>query len=235
MEKIDLSLLGNSVWNSLSSEHRHLGIHHGGASRYIPEVSPFAALREGTIENLRDLAKIVSPKESILIRGNIPKLEDDWILERHILSMQYILPLEAAVESFHGLIKLTDEHVPDILELTQLVLPGFFQRRSLEMGPFFGIYVGKRLAAVTGVRIYPKPFKEITAVCTHPEYQGRGFAAKLVKHVSALIRSEGNIPFLHVTESNLRARELYQRLGFQQHAQTQIFGLRREEHAISVY
>jgi GNAT superfamily N-acetyltransferase len=223
----DFSSLENSVWSSLSGEHKSLGIRSGGACRYFPDVSPFAAIKTKTVENLRDLAGIVSAGETVLIRGEIPEVGPEWTLEKHIHSLQYILPPEIRVETNKDLVPLSSVHVPEMLDLTQLVLPGFFQRRSLEMGSYFGIFDKDRLVAMTGERIFPKPFKEITAVCTHPDYQGRSYASKLVMHVAALMRSEGNIPFLHVGVENMRARELYQRLGFQVRGETQIFGLRR--------
>ncbi len=224
---IDFSPLENCVWNSLAGSHSHLGIRNAGATRYIREISPFAALQENTVANLKDLADIVSVGESILIRGDIPDLGTEWVLERHTLSLQFLLPAKVRADFSEDLVALSEEHIPAMLELTQLVLPGYFQKRSIAMGSFYGIFDEKKLVAMTGERIFPKPFKEITAVCTHPDYQRRGYAARLVTSVAAQMRREGNIPFLHTGTKNARARALYLRLGFQERAETSIVGLRR--------
>jgi ribosomal protein S18 acetylase RimI-like enzyme len=55
---------------------------------------------------------------------------------------------------------------------------------------------------------------EVSAVCTHPEHTGHGYARILMTEVMRRIRSRGETPFLHVREDNVRAIELYQRLGF---------------------
>lgn len=41
-----------------------------------------------------------------------------------------------------------------------------------------------RFAAMTGERMKVDGFEEISAVCTHPDFTGRGCAAQLVKYVS---------------------------------------------------
>ena len=61
----------------------------------------------------------------------------------------------------------------------------------------------------------PTPgYTEVSAVCTHPDYLGCGYAAALMAVLMERIRDRGEIPFLHVRPGNLRAIELYKRLGF---------------------
>jgi predicted GNAT family acetyltransferase len=55
---------------------------------------------------------------------------------------------------------------------------------------------------------------EVSAVCTHPEHTGHGYARILMTEVMQRILGRGETPFLHVREDNVRAIELYQRLGF---------------------
>lgn len=57
-------------------------------------------------------------------------------------------------------------------------------------------------------------FTEISAVVTHPDFAGRGFAKQLVAFVSNKNLEQGIVPFLHVAQSNERAIRLYQYLGF---------------------
>lgn len=57
-------------------------------------------------------------------------------------------------------------------------------------------------------------FREVTAICTHPEYRGRGLARRLTLKMVQHQLERGQRPFLHVMTSNTRALELYRSLGF---------------------
>ncbi|MCX6430130.1 MAG: GNAT family N-acetyltransferase, partial [Actinobacteria bacterium] len=57
-------------------------------------------------------------------------------------------------------------------------------------------------------------WREISAVCTDSDYRGQGLARRLVLDVASQIRRQGEIPFLHVSESNENAIRLYEKLGF---------------------
>ena len=56
-------------------------------------------------------------------------------------------------------------------------------------------------------------FAEISAVCTHPEFRGRGYAGELTTFLAAQILAAGKTPFLHVKSEN-GAKVLYQKIGF---------------------
>jgi predicted GNAT family acetyltransferase len=68
--------------------------------------------------------------------------------------------------------------------------------------------------AMTGQRLHPQQYTEVSAVCTHPDHLGNGYASALVQHQVQLILQQGKTPFLHVREDNSRAIALYERLGF---------------------
>lgn len=220
-------MLNNIVWDSLIGEHKHLSLGQARACRYRPEISPFAAVVDDAPESWSELASIVEPGEVILVRKNKPADVLTWKIESETSVVQYVLAGDAPAALGTGLRKLGREHVPAMLELTELVLPGYFRERGIEMGAFYGIFDGEKLAAMTGERVFPAPYKEITAVCTHPDYQGRGYAAKLVQHVSHLMREAGLKPFLHTGEANTRARALYERLGFINNGVALTYALRR--------
>jgi predicted GNAT family acetyltransferase len=69
---------------------------------------------------------------------------------------------------------------------------------------------------MAGERLKVPGYIEVSAICTHPEHTGHGYARILTTEVMQRIRSRGETPFLHVREDNVRAIELYQRLGFRQ-------------------
>jgi predicted GNAT family acetyltransferase len=97
-----------------------------------------------------------------------------------------------------------------------LTKPGPFAMRTIEFGYYHGIFDRDKLVAMTGQRLHPGHYAEVSAVCTHPDHLGKGYAAALLLHQLAIIRRQGKIPFLHVRADNDRAIALYERLGFRE-------------------
>jgi predicted GNAT family acetyltransferase len=96
------------------------------------------------------------------------------------------------------------------------------------MGRYFGIWRGSRLAAMAGERMFAGTYREISAVCTHADFVGRGYAAQLIAHLITLIVQERNTPFLHVGKQNRRALSLYERLGFRQRSELSMLRVRSD-------
>jgi predicted GNAT family acetyltransferase len=67
---------------------------------------------------------------------------------------------------------------------------------------------------MAGERLKVPGYTEVSAVCTHPEHTGKGYAGVLMAEIMRGICDRGEIPFLHVRRDNMRAVELYERLGF---------------------
>ncbi len=92
--------------------------------------------------------------------------------------------------------------------------PGPFGTRTRELGTFLEMRDAGKLVAMRLVHI--PGFTEVSAVCTHPDHTGRGYAAELTLAVMDRIRQRGETPFLHVRGNNARAIPIYERLGFKQ-------------------
>jgi predicted GNAT family acetyltransferase len=69
------------------------------------------------------------------------------------------------------------------------------------------------LVALAGERLHPAGWTEISAVCTDPDYRGRGLATRLVSAVGAGIAGRGDRVLLHGLATN-PAIGLYLHLGF---------------------
>ena len=80
--------------------------------------------------------------------------------------------------------------------------------------PRQGIFEGEKLVAMAGQRLHVFNYAEISAVCTHPDYLGRGYAKQLLIHQINRIKTASEIPFLHVRYDNDRAIKVYESLGF---------------------
>jgi predicted GNAT family acetyltransferase len=76
------------------------------------------------------------------------------------------------------------------------------------------------MISMAGERLFAGNLREISAVCTHPEFQGRGFARRLMKKLIRLELQRGELPVLHVMRSNAIAHGLYKKMGFRDYKET---------------
>jgi predicted GNAT family acetyltransferase len=125
------------------------------------------------------------------------------------------------------MIPLTDAHRADVLALTALVYPHYFRSRTIELGRYFGIYQQGRLAAMAGERLGMDGHQEISAICTHPDFNGRGYARRLTAMLSNDNLVRGRTPFLHVSHDNVRAMRMYERIGYRRRRDIGFWSLRR--------
>jgi predicted GNAT family acetyltransferase len=112
------------------------------------------------------------------------------------------------------IVELDASDSPEMLELTALTKPGPFGPRTHELGHYVGIRDSGKLVAMAGERLKVPGYTEVSAVCTHPDHLGKGYAAALMTEIMRGIRERGETPFLHVRSDNSRAIVIYERLGF---------------------
>lgn len=209
-------MLDNPMWHSLNTRHAHLAIVNGLARRYPPDVTPFVGVSEASEQAAVDLETIVGPGERAGILSVIPPL--NWTTIREIEIHQYVRYAHARSipQPDPDAIRLTDEHVPAMLELTALVYPAYFRPGTAKLGDYYGFIEDGRLCAMAGIRMAMDGYQEISAICTHPEFRGRGLAGRLTRHLVNQVHDQGDIAFLH-TESDNPAKGMYEKLGFKLH------------------
>ena len=206
--------LDNPFWSSLQTRHRGIALRHGEAARYPAEFAPFLGVAHAGVDIAEAVAPLVAPGESVYLLGVAPVLPDGWQLEafRPLAQMVCAAPIE--VVDGPEIIPLSEAHRADVLELTALVYPHYFRQRTMDMGRYFGIYQDGRLAAMIGERLGTDAYQEISAICTHPDFNGRGYARRLTAMLSNDTLERGRTPFLHVSHENSRAKALYERIGY---------------------
>ena len=124
-------------------------------------------------------------------------------------------------------VPLTQEHIFQMIDLTKLTKPGPFGLRTIEFGHYEGIFDGDQLIAMTGQRLHINNYMEISAVCTHPDYRGKGYAKQLmIRQINRIIAAFG-IPFLHVRYGNDSAIKVYEDLGFVKRSEMIFYFLRK--------
>lgn len=190
----------------------------------------FAGLKTNSKKDLDELYTLVPEKNLVvLFTPEEITLSTGWNikLKKELLQMVYQQQGLLLMDD-NELISLEDKHVPAMLELTARTNPGPFLSRTIELGNYEGIFNGDNLIAMAGQRLQPDPYAEISAVCTHPDYTGKGYAAKLVRSQISKITAAGRIPFLHVYPDNTAACKLYEKLGFHIRKQMVVYVLEKE-------
>jgi ribosomal protein S18 acetylase RimI-like enzyme len=211
------SLLDNPIWNALSTRQSHFAEGDSLAKRFLPEIGPLTGLGEQTPEAYSSLARLLRPGEpGVLFLDSEPKLPEGWRMIMHKPLTQMICPTAPTGPEPGGTLlePLGAEDVPAMVELTALTEPGPFRSRTFELGGFLGIRHSGRLVAMTGQRLAPPGFTEISAVCTHPDFRGRGYAQLLVAAVAKRVHERGETPFLTSFEHNTGAIRVYESVGF---------------------
>jgi predicted GNAT family acetyltransferase len=213
--------LDNVIWNALTTRQKHFAEGNNSARKFIAEVSPLAAFQEENPAGYAALAELLAPGNTVGIFIDLaytpqpgwsflvgaPLLQMIW--EDSDKSIQTPNPAPEIVE-------LSTPDSPEMIELTALTKPGPFDTRTHEFGSYYGIRIDGKLAAMAGERLRVPGYTEVSAVCTHPDHTGKGYAAALMLRVMQGIRERGEIPFLHSRGDNTRAIALYRRLGFRE-------------------
>ena len=215
----DYAPLDNPIWHALTSVHAPLAHGDGLARCYPPDVSPLAGIAEPSARAFSALRALVSAGRNVALLSTAPlEIPSDFRVLRARFIDQMVShrprtppPPPAA----HDLIELGPDDVPAMLALTALTEPGPFLPGTIRMGRYLGIKVGGRLVAMAGQRLGLKGFTEVSAVCTHPDFRGRGLAAALMTPLLEQVARGGRTPFLHVKTENAAAKSVYQRLGFE--------------------
>jgi ribosomal protein S18 acetylase RimI-like enzyme len=210
-------MLDNAVWYSLNGAHRTFAEGVGTAARYDPDVSVFGAMGDDGDAGWRDLAVLVGPGgHAVLFRAELPPATAGWTELGGGTGHQMVLGDLAPVEVPDAR-PLGADDAGEMLALVELTNPGPFCVRTVELGGYIGVFDGTRLVAMAGERLAPPGFREISAVCTHPDFRGRGLAAGLSALVAQRILQRGERPFLHHAADNDPARRVYEALGFEFH------------------
>ncbi|HMK16915.1 MAG TPA: GNAT family N-acetyltransferase, partial [Chitinophagaceae bacterium] len=181
-------ILDNMIWNAFTTGNKDIAIINGDVGCYLPDIAPFAGMKVFNDANLKKLYEFIPVNRSVAI-SSLNKMDHDeckWKLLQpmDVTQMVYEHSMKTFTTKNSSLIvPLSEEHVLRMMELTALTRPGPFLQQTIKFKNYFGIFIEGRLAAMTGQRMHPKPYMEVSAVCTHPDFRGMGYAKALMLHV----------------------------------------------------
>ena len=199
------------------SGNSNLAIGNGCAKIFPEEVGLFAGLKkfdEPSFQQLHDI--LPAGRVAVIFSAKHLEIPSYWKLKNSVEGLQMIFTgLQKPLLNREAKItRLNKQHTPQMIALASLTHPGPFSKRTIEFGNYFGIFVDDNLIAMAGQRLHPGKYVEISAVCTHPDYTGNGYAKCLINNLVYKIMSKSDIPILHARADNAHAIDLYKHLGF---------------------
>jgi GNAT superfamily N-acetyltransferase len=241
--------LDNVIWQALTTRQVHCAESCGDARRFLREITLLSAFPEPSDKGYDSLAGLVGPGGTAALFLDEPYgARPGWELLAGPPLLQMICdngnlttpPHTSRSATGATILELSQRESPEMVELAALTKPGPFGTRTHELGTYLGIRrrvsdrlsEKEKLVAMAGERLKVPGHTEVSAVCTHPDYTGHGFAGILMTEVMRRIIARGETPFLHVREDNVRAIELYKRLGFRKRLRGHLALLRRSQSGV---
>lgn len=207
--------LDNPIWHALTTRQTHLANGDGLARRFREDIGPFAAAQDHGAAAVAELAALAHADDDMsLLQRDPPPPPAGVTLKLNAAGVQMVATAITAGGAAPRIEALGDADAAEMLALATLTRPGPFRAATHTMGRFIGVRDGGRLVAMAGERMQMDGFVEVSGVCTHPDYRGRGLAAALSRAVADRVLREGDTPFLHAYASNTGAIDLYRDLGF---------------------
>jgi Predicted acetyltransferase len=221
----------NIVWHTLVGPHARFAAGAGAARRYAPGFSPIVGFADAERPDFDALAPFCAPGEHFYCSGWSGPLPDGWRVDAESTMFLMVRDGDAPAgdADTSGLVRLGPEHAERALALAEATRPGPFGLRTIELGEYFGVFDGERLVAMAGERMHAGSFREISGVCTDPEFQGRGLARRLMAVLIERQTARGETPFLHVMRENTAAHAFYERMGFRDWSENVVRVVSRED------
>jgi GNAT superfamily N-acetyltransferase len=211
--------LDNPIWHSLRGPLNGFGESEGDTRWFPSSIAPFIAVPNADTLPALDAAAARGWRDPAYFFGVIPRtLPLGW----HFSSTSNVLQLLPPPDAPGGAHTANDDDIrelgpadrPAMLALTRIAFPVFFRERTAELGHYLGIFSEGQLMAMAGERMALTGWQEISGVCTHPSFTGKGSARRLMRALLARHRRRGVSTFLHVSEENHQARRLYDSMGY---------------------
>jgi len=209
-------LLDNPIYHALNSAHQQFAEGDEKVKYYRSDIAPFAGLKENSLANLATLFDCSEPQSTFVVFTPVAyEIPEGWKLLTQINMFQMVYEYaDALADELVDWQDLNEQHIEEMIALVKLTEPGPFRANTIVLGNYTGIFKAGKLVSMAGHRFHPAPYIEISAVCTHPNHVGKGYAYQLLREQIKRIVGKGQIPFLHVRNDNVGAIKLYQKLGF---------------------
>jgi ribosomal protein S18 acetylase RimI-like enzyme len=219
--------LDNPIWHSLCDTHSAWAQGSEHTKWYPRNVAPFIAVPEPSTKINGEVLATSGLQNAYFVGVAPDVLSDGWKFEATSPVLQMTFAGESVAAENWQFAELGEAHRPKMFDLAGIAFPEFFRARTGELGSYFGVFVAEQLVAMAGERMAFGNFREISGVCTHPEHAGHGYASRLSHVLLERHRLRGLNSFLHVSAGNIKAIQLYERLGFERRAVLTMWKIRK--------
>lgn len=221
--------LDNPIWTALNSGSLHFSF-GDEKIRFIDRKMGFfvamPAYEKKDLEQLHDTLEL--GKRVILFTSHVLDLDSRWLVHNDHEMLQMIGTRSYLDHPECSEIQaLGQSEVAAMLTLTKLTKPGPFFENTFHFGGYFGCFNDGILVSMAGSRLVAGDFTEVSAVCTHPEFQGLGMSKRVLPHVLKYVQKLGKTPFLHLYPENIPALKLYESLGFVSRTLLRVYSLEK--------
>lgn len=207
--------LDRPVWSALTSRQAHLASGDARAWRMDPAYSLFAAAADASAESTAALAALnISPNGMGLVETTDMPAPPDATVRAQAACVQMVASALSPGGKAVAFEPLGEADAAEMLALATLTVPGPFFEKTHRLGDFIGVKQDGRLVAMAGERMKPDGFTEVSGVCTHPDFRGRGYAGALMRVVAQRILERGEQAFLHAYAAHTATIALYEAIGF---------------------
>lgn len=227
--------LDRPIWSALTARQADIAQRIGDAVRLQPDYGVFAAAADTSERSRTALNYLDIGSDGLwcLEKETVEPPPGMLVVHHSARCVQMVTDHVVAPKPDFEVQRLVDEDGPAMLALARKTEPGPFFEHTHRMGDFIGIKAKDLLIAMAGERLRPEGYTEVSGVCTHPDFRGRGFASGLMRIVAARILARGEVPFLHCYSDN-GAIGLYERLGFKIRSHMMLTVLTKAETGVSI-
>lgn len=216
-------LLDNIFWHALTGPQACFAAGAGDARRYAPGFSPILAFADAEQPDFSALLPFCEPGEHFYCGGWSGAAPEGWQIEAETTMFRMVWDGDLPeLDKAFTYSQLCSQHAAQAVALATLTNPGPFGLRTIELGDYLGCFEGDRLLAMAGERSFAGVYREVSGVCTHPDFQGKGMARRLMTLLIRRQMQAGETPFLHVMSGNSNAHQLYLRMGFLDYCETPV-------------
>lgn len=211
---VNYKKLDNPAWHALTETHACFALGTDNLKHYDPAIVLFAGYNVEEQNITQQFDQVFKKGDSIFLFDDFPALPNNYGIETVVQCVQMVCEKPVSEKITENLVQLGKINWDEMYVLVSEVFPGYYLPNTPLMGDYFGIFKEGKLVAMAGERLRMHGLTEISAVVTHPHYQGRKYAQQLVMHLNNKNLQAGCIPFLHTGANNERAIKIYELLGY---------------------